>query len=64
MPALMVIDLEVETDDGVNKSVEVEPRKRAKHNCVVGSMEGMLAMVKKAVVQVDKDEDKDKVMRR
>ena len=64
MPLLMVIDLEVETDDGANKSVEVEARKRAKHDCMVASMEGTLAMVKKAVVRVDEDEDEDEVMRR
>ena len=64
MPVPMVIDLEAETDDGANKSVEVEPRKRAKYDCAVVSMEGMLAMVKKAVVQVDEDEDEDEVMRR
>ena len=60
----MVIDLEVEPDDGASKSVKVEPRKRVKHDHEVASMEGMLAAVKKAVVQGDKDEDKDKVMRR
>ena len=63
-PVPMVIDLEVETDDGANKSAEVEPRKRAKHDRAVASMEGTLARVKKAVVQVDEDEDEDKVMRR
>ena len=64
MPAPMVIDLEVETDNRANKSVEVEPRKRVKHDCMVASMEGTLAAVKKAVVQVDKDEVEAEVMRR
>ena len=64
MPVLMVIDLKVETDGGANKLVEVEPRKRVKHNRMVASMEGTLATVKKAVVQVDEDEDEDEVMRR
>ena len=64
MPVPIVIDLEAETDDGANKSVEVEPRKRVKHDHVVASMEDTLAVVKKAVMQVDKDEDKDEVMRR
>ena len=64
MPVPMVIDLEAETDDGANKSVGVEPRKRAKHDRVVASMEGTLATVKKVVVQVDEDEVEDEVMRR
>ena len=37
-PVPMVIDLEAETYDGANKSVEAEPRKRAKHDRVVASM--------------------------
>ena len=64
MPVPMVIDLEVEPDDAASKLVEVEPRKRAKHDHEMASIEGALAAVKKAVVQGDKDEDDDKVMRR